>query len=308
MGHSIIMIPQFPQFKTIELSDKAEIESMTAQFDAYSDFNFCNLWIWNKTKATSLSFLNKNLVIKLNDYITDKPVYSIIGKNDVESAIDVLLNFSSEQGFGSLKLVPAAVIVQLQSPDKYSITEDLDNADYIYDLLEQSTYPGGAFAKKRNHVNGFLRDFPQAVTRRLNLNNDNEVNQIISLLDLVHKIKIKKVTDNNFNEMDLFRRFMLGKEVLNLSIIGIYIENELNAVMFSEKVSDTYAIGHVMAANLSKHPSIYTYLMMKNSECLKNDGAELFNFEQDLGLENIRTAKTRFRPVKFLKKYTINYR
>jgi hypothetical protein len=302
------MIPQFPEFKTIELGDKPEIEHSTAQFDAYSDFNFCNLWIWNKTKATSLSFLHNNLVIKLNDYITDEPVYSLLGNTNIAASIDTLLQFSREQGLGSLKLIPTVVMEQLVSSDAYLITEDRDNADYVYDLLEQSTYPGGAFAKKRNHVNGFLRDFPQAETRHLSLKNDEDVAKITALLELVHATKMDKGTNNDFNELALFERFMLGKDVLELSIVGIYIDTTLEAVMISEIVSDTYAIGHVMAANLARHPGIYTYLMMKNSECLYKDGARLFNFEQDLGLPNLRTAKIRFRPVQFLKKYTVSFK
>jgi hypothetical protein len=48
--------------------------------------------------------------------------------------------------------------------------------------------------------------------------------------------------------------------------------------------------------------------MKKNAEMLFNKGKSLFNYEQDLGLENLRDAKMRFRPYGFLKQYHLTYR
>ncbi len=38
------MLPQFPQFKPLELTDKSDIEAITKQHLPYSDFNFVSLW------------------------------------------------------------------------------------------------------------------------------------------------------------------------------------------------------------------------------------------------------------------------
>lgn len=41
------MLPEFPQFKNLELSDEEEIERHTHKFLPYSDFNFVSMWSWD---------------------------------------------------------------------------------------------------------------------------------------------------------------------------------------------------------------------------------------------------------------------
>ena len=41
------MLPEFPQFKKLELSDKEEVEKFTSKFPPYSDFNFVSMWSWD---------------------------------------------------------------------------------------------------------------------------------------------------------------------------------------------------------------------------------------------------------------------
>ncbi|MFH1233619.1 MAG: hypothetical protein V1649_03135 [Patescibacteria group bacterium] len=50
---------------------------------------------------------------------------------------------------------------------------------------------------------------------------------------------------------------------------------------------------------------INSFLMKKNAEILFSLKKLIFNYEQDLGLDALRDAKTRFRPTQFLKKYTL---
>lgn len=72
------MIPEFPNFKKIELSDQKEIESFTSKFPPYSDFNFTSLWSWDTHTNMQISILNKNLVIRFNDYLSDSFFYSLL--------------------------------------------------------------------------------------------------------------------------------------------------------------------------------------------------------------------------------------
>ncbi|MGA9396241.1 MAG: hypothetical protein WCA83_14480 [Azonexus sp.] len=41
------MIPDFPEFKPLELTDRAAIEAVVHAFPPYSDFSFTNLYAWN---------------------------------------------------------------------------------------------------------------------------------------------------------------------------------------------------------------------------------------------------------------------
>ncbi len=83
------MIPVFPNFKKLELSDKKEVEKFTSEFPPYSDFNFISMWIWDIADNMMISQLNKNLVVVFNDYLSGKPFISFLGKNKIsETTLD----------------------------------------------------------------------------------------------------------------------------------------------------------------------------------------------------------------------------
>lgn len=73
------MIPEFPQFKVLELSDKGDIEVFTKKFPPYSDFNFVSMWSWDIKGDMRISQLNDNLVVRFTDYLTGNPFFSFFG-------------------------------------------------------------------------------------------------------------------------------------------------------------------------------------------------------------------------------------
>ena len=71
------MITNFPNFKKLGLEDKPLIESFVKRYLPYSDFNFVSLWSYDTDNSYEISYLNKNLVIKQDDYITNEPFKDI---------------------------------------------------------------------------------------------------------------------------------------------------------------------------------------------------------------------------------------
>ena len=121
------MLPQFPQFKKLELSDKEDVEAITSKFPPYSDFNFVSMWSWDVKGEMRISMLNGNLAVRFNDYLTGHPFYSFLGDNNVSKTVDVLLNFSIEEELKpKLYLVHEYVNFKLDKR-KFIAEEDLDN-------------------------------------------------------------------------------------------------------------------------------------------------------------------------------------
>ena len=55
------MIPQFPKFKHVEVTDREAVETHTHRFDPYSDFNFTSLWAWDTSNERMISELSDSL-------------------------------------------------------------------------------------------------------------------------------------------------------------------------------------------------------------------------------------------------------
>ena len=77
------------------------------------------------------------------------------------------------------------------------------------------------------------------------------------------------------------------------------------AFTIDELLDDEYAIRHFMKADTS-YKGIYSYIVSESAKILLESGKKYLNIEQDLGLANLRQAKKSYRPVQFLKKYTVS--
>ncbi len=297
------MIPEFPEFKKLEFSDKAEVEQFTKDFPPYSDFNFVSMWSWDTKGETGISQLNGNLVVRLNDYLSKEPFYSFIGQNKIKETIEYLTDFSAKNGQGSkLKLVPEEITNQHKSNDFLYIS-DHDNFDYIYAVKDFAACAGKKYETQRNQISRFEKKYPDAVVKVYT--DFNEIKGQILLLEQRWKLN-KIVQDKTLefrSESEALRRFFEIRQE-NFLTVCIFVKDELVAFCVSELLDSEYAISHFAKADVS-FSGIYSFLFHKTCMALINKNREYLNYEQDLGLIYLRHSKMSFRPIKFLKKTVI---
>ena len=117
------MIPHFPKFKKLELTDKEEIEKINVKYPPYSDFNFVSMWSWDIKGEMRISQRYGNLVVRFTDYLTGEPFYSFLGNNKVNETTKELLELSKKEGLKlQLKLVPEDSLTGLD-PNKFRAEE-----------------------------------------------------------------------------------------------------------------------------------------------------------------------------------------
>ncbi len=128
------MIPEFPKFKKLEITDKEEVEKITSQFPPYSDFNFTSLWCWDLLGETKISELKGNLVVKFSDYLTGAPFYSFIGNQNVDFVLGSMaaMNLAPSYSEIKLKLIVEDSVSAIKNKERYKITHDPDNYDYVF--------------------------------------------------------------------------------------------------------------------------------------------------------------------------------
>lgn len=294
------MIPNYPRFKKITVRDKRIIDRFVSRYDPYSDFNFVSLYSWNTDKNTALSRLNGNLVIRLKDYTGDGVTYSILGETKLQESIQTLLKSLPRNG--TLKLIPHIVadrINRSEIPSDIALDEDRDNHDYVYELDTIANLQGNDFKKKRNMIKTFRTKYPEAVFEILDLGNKQHRKQI---MDLVHEWVAAKDTSLNEDEvLGLQNVFALHKHIY---ATGLRHQDRLIGFSIVEHLHNNFAMIHYEKTN-HDYPGVTEHLMVETARHLRGNGITHLNFEQDLGVLNLRTNKSLWRPAKFLKKYRV---
>ena len=301
------MIPNFPNFKIIELSDRESILAITKEFDPYSDFDFGNIIFWDYTEKMLISKLNENLVIKFNDYLTGEYFYTFIGINEVEATINTLIQHSKQVKIKPiLKLIPEVVVDKL-SGTKFSSFEDIDNLDYIVSVDKLYTYEGHELAAKRRAVSIFSRRTPHSNFKVLDLHDEKTLSDIERLFILWHTQKVERgeSTSDSGHEYTALKRCLTYAKDLNILGTGLYVEDTLVAFWIIGILENGYCISHFEKADTNSYQGIFPYFKQKVAEELLSRNIKYINLEQDLGIPGLRQSKGAYFPVKFLKKYII---
>jgi len=290
-------------FKKLTLEDRAAIEAFTDRFTPYSDFNFTSLWSYNTSNDAEFALADKYFVIKMRNYITNDFIYSFLASENCFEIASALLKRCLDEGLeNKLNLVPEQSIDKsLLDSANFIIEEDRNSFDYILSTEKASRLEGATYENKRKHTNQFSNNYPKCKIK-LSEQIEQEESQKIKLL--FDKWALSKTEEEVEHERIALNRLLESRQDLNISNLGIWDSDQLIGYALVEKINQ-YAMGHFMKAD-SLYKNIYDTLYLELSRYLFQSGVVHLNYEQDMGIEGLRSAKMSWHPIGFLKKYTIS--
>jgi uncharacterized protein len=300
------MIPKFPNFKRLELSDKKEIERIVFKFSPHSTFNFTNLFAWDVRDNRKISKLNGNLVVLYSVFFVKKPFFSFLGSNRCENTVFKLLDFANKLNISpELRFITKESIDCLKSKN-LCVTEDRDNFDYLFSPSNLAEFRGVKFKEHRYLVRRFKKEYPNAVFQIKDLNDPLMQKNIYRMLKQwgFRKKEEGKTFDLRFEEKALRRLFKNAADK-KLILSGVFLGNEMLGFSIDEILPNKNAMAHFIKADNS-FKGIYEFLNQELAKYLKNFNIELWNWQQDLNIENLRKTKLGYCPVAFLKRYTVS--
>lgn len=298
-------MPTFPDFKNLTLSDATAIYAATNQYPPYSDFNFLSLWSWDTAAERQYSILNGNLVIKFTDYATNEPFLSFLGANRACETADTLLEYSKTHGLPhELRLIPEPTAEALRSC--YLVTEDETNHDYLFSTAEISELSGNKYKNKRQLANKFETMYPRALITEEDASSELAQLRVFELLKSWTELKIAEEKDLDIlnEQAAIIRALKAADKNHGLMLTTASLNEETIAFSIDEILPNNYAISHFFKTN-HQFSGISEYFNKNLAKSLCDKGVATWNWEQDLGLESLRSVKQSYRPVGCLRKYVI---
>ena len=290
----------FPRFEKLSIKHGPFIRPLAANYPPYSEFNFTNLFAWNTDGLVEVSHFNKGLVLLLKNHKTKKKFYTFIGVQDVGSLAKQLIAKSPD---GYLRLVPQIVADHLSTSD-FIILEDRDNFDYVLSANYHAKLVGHKNEKRRYLIKKFLKENgDKLAVKNLDLT-DN-----LSRSDILHCMSqwvLKSSKDPIMSEVEsiAIARVLDAADQLPVQGLGFYIDGLLCAFSIFEKTHDLTGIVHFEKCDLY-YKGLAQYVRNSVAKEFLANGVRYINYEQDLGIEGLRKAKSMLHPDSFLKKYTV---
>lgn len=298
-------LPDFPVFEPLSFHQREVINAYTSRYAPYTEYSFTTMWCWDLRQIAALSSLNGNLVIRSGEYATGLPYLSFLGEvRRRETALTLLAHSELALARSHLCFVPEISVAG--SVEEFTgwldIQEDRSNFDYVLDLEALAVFAGPAFRGKRQAAAHFYRACSPKV-RLLDLGEKKDQTLILSAFDTWAESRRKDENDVA-DELWALRRVFDVWNGRTLTCVGVFLDERLTSFSVAEIHNNGFAVGLFSKAD-ARIRGAFEFLRQAQAHCLRGLGCKWLSIQQDMGVPGLRQAKLSYRPVQFLRKYTI---
>ena len=293
-------INTLPGIKPLALEDKPGLGSFFKQDNPQvSELTFTNMFMWQAFYQPAWGIFEDCLLIwvhKPNGRIMLLPV---MGKGDKRRAMEYGFNLMTEAGVQPcMGRVDQDFIDQWVNLDVYKLEERRNQADYVYLSQDLAALKGNRFHRKKNHLNKFLKSYPDYRYQPLTPD----------ILDQVKAFQeewcvARECTEGILEEHNAIMLALNNFEALAIDGAAIFVDNQVVAYSLGEQLNRETAVIHIEKANSDIHGA---YVAINQMFCQNRWQNYMFiNREQDLGLPGLRAAKESYHPHYLLNKYLL---
>ncbi|MBO7217418.1 MAG: DUF2156 domain-containing protein [Clostridia bacterium] len=294
-------------FKTITPSDKPLYEEYFKKSARRGcEFSFLNVFLWGEQKYAEI-----NGCLVLLSQFSDTYYYSYpFGDGDIITTITELIADSKERGipFKISGMTPAEkAFLEDAFPEKFDFSTTEDSYDYVYAIENLATLSGKKYHGKRNHINKFFENYPDAVTEILS---EDNIPAVKAMCDAWFEERFTCVPEHTFD----LERAALDRLFANFSKLdaeGMLLKNGNDILAFSVGspfYEDTFDVHFEKASEDTDgaYPVINREFAKYISE--KYPNVKFLDREEDMGLAGLRQAKLSYRPIYMVEKWRCKLR
>lgn len=291
------------KFHRVTIGDKPFVDGFVREENSRSaDFNFGNIYLWDSAYQQELAGVDGRLLTKLK--YEDRPFFAFpIGSGDIRPAIDAIEEFCAREKIQfRLRGVTdeGRDLLEDAYPGLFAFTEDRDNFDYIYLAEKLATFSGKKLHGKRNFCNRFEKEHSwefRRLTREL-------FPTCMEMLGFWQR-EFETPPDGLEDEHGAIIRALMRWDALDLEGGVLFADGQCVGFTVGEVISsDTFDV-HFEKAYASI-PGAYPMVCREFAKQILSDHPEIvyLNREDDMGHENLRSAKLEYHPEFLLRKYT----
>ena len=286
-------------WKEVTIEDRDAVNALVYPSGCHSaDYSFAIMYMWRKTYSPLISFADNRLLIAMpaiNMYAYPQ------GVGDVRPAMELLMDEAHSHGHKLMLRGLTDRTLEEFLPlygDRFDITEDRDNSDYIYTADKLCNLPGRHLASKRNHINRFLKNGDWELRKVTNETGIEDIKRFLDEFydekgdaDLEAEAEAINEMFENFDALDARAALLYQNGRAFAFSAGTRLDNETFDTHFEKALPDA--------------EGAYAMINREFARMIVDEFPEitLFNREEDMGLEGLRKAKLSYHPDTLLMKY-----
>lgn len=293
------------EFKPLTIKDKEIFDKYLKPYIYETcEYSFTNLFIWRKALDIQYAIYNDVIIVMKMDFDGSFHFMQPVGykKENLKEIVDFLIDLKKELQlnylFKDAEEWFVKDILDIYGDNIFSIEEDRDNFDYIYESAALATLSGKKLHKKKNHYNYFIKNYHYEIAPIT-----SELIQpcIRAAREWCHKNVCKGYL---LYELKSIEEMLKNSSSLDFTGMVVSVNDKISAFTIGEKVNETMAIIHIEKADTDIR-GLSNFINKTFVDTYFKD-TPYINREQDLGIEGLRHAKLSYMPVNLAKKFIIN--
>ena len=278
----------------------------TAQFYNYkisrtSDYTVGGIYMWRDFYDASFAIYEDMILYKV-EFLNRTSFTYPIGSGSFAKAMEALKEYCKSNDLPLwFCTVPEEVIPVLTNEFHGTIpgTPPRDWADYLYCAEDLAQMAGRRYSGQRNHINKFLRLYPNYQYHEITPDN---INRVIDFLK-DYQIKFGKEASLAQKEFKGALEIMPLLDKFKLPGGFIEVDGEIIAMSVGEIIKDTLYC-HIEKANRN-YEGAYQMIVREFARHNVTEEVKYINREEDVGDEGLRKSKLSYHPTKLLDKYCV---
>ena len=297
------------EFKELGKEDKPVLDRFfRARYYENSHLNFTNLFMW-RTPYHIRWAVEGDVLYMVNEWEGKLSARQPFGPEEKwREGVEKFLAYFRAQGqtlsFMGLEKDFAQFLASYESAS-FAVTDDRDNADYVYLAEKLITLAGRKLHSKKNHLNAFHKLYPQAeylpITREL-------IPACRKELESWYQLRAAELDADPFIGYERAAIHEIFDNYEDFALKGgvIRIDGRVVAFTFGEQLNRDTAVIHVEKAD----PNVRGAYPAINQGFVSHAWSDrtYINREEDMGLPGLRKAKESYKPVKMIEKFNAVYK